>query len=271
MANNRNSGWISALAIGGALAALFWLERRYPLRPAKPQPDRQRVTQNVAIAATTAMVLRLCERPLVEPLAHWVDRRQMGLLPRLKLSRPVEKMLGVLLLDYTLYWWHRLLHHLPFLWRSHVVHHSDLVLDSTTALRFHGMEFLASVPWRLAQVALLGIRPSTLALWQKLTTIEVLFHHSNLRLPPEVENRLRHIVVTPRMHGIHHSVKPQELNTNFSSGLTVWDVLHGTLKTDVPQEAIEIGVCEQHDPKELVLPHLLALPFREKRTAQARQ
>jgi sterol desaturase/sphingolipid hydroxylase (fatty acid hydroxylase superfamily) len=265
LAGNKNSDWLGALAVGGTLAALFWLERRFPLRSAKPQSDREceRVAQNIAIAATTAVVVRVCERPLVEPLAQWVDRRHMGLLPRLNLPPTAEKVLGALLLDYTLYWWHRLLHRLPFLWRSHVVHHSDLVLDTTTALRFHGMELLASVPWRAAQVALLGIRPSTLSLWQKLTAIEVLFQHSDLRLPLEVENRLNYFVVTPRMHGIHHSVKPQEMNANFSSGLTVWDVVHGTLKTDVPQQAIEIGPCEHHDPEELVLPHLLAMPFEK--------
>lgn len=267
----RSSGWLGALAIGGTLAALFLLERRYPLRLAKPQPDRLRVPQNLAIASTTALVVRVCERPVVEPLAKWVERRRIGLLPRLHLPLPVEKALGVLLMDYTLYWWHQLLHRIPFLWRSHVVHHSDLALDTTTALRFHGWEFLASVPWRAAQVTLLGIRPSTLALWQKLTAIEVLFHHSNLRLPPKVDRILSRIVVTPRMHGIHHSVKHEEMNSNFSSGLTVWDALHGTLKTNVPQREIEIGVCEHHDPKELLLPRLLALPFREERAAQSGQ
>lgn len=257
----KSSGLTSALLIGGAMAALFWLERRRPLRESRPEPDRERLPRNFMIAASAALVVRICERPLVEPLSRCIDRSEAGLLPHLKLSPLPEKVLGVILLDYSLYWWHVLLHRLPFLWRCHVVHHSDLVLDTSTALRFHWLEFLASIPWRLGQVALLDIRPATLELWQKLTFVEVLFHHSNLRLPVEWERRLGILVVTPRLHGIHHSVKPEETDTNYSSGLTLWDVLHGTLKNDVPQETIEIGVCEYHRPHQLSVSKLLSLPF----------
>lgn len=190
-----------------------------------------------------------------------------GFLPRLRLPVRIETLLGVLLLDYTLYWWHVLLHRVPFLWRSHVVHHTDLVLDTSTALRFHRLEFLVSVPWRLGQVFVLGIRPRTLSLWQRLTFVEVLFHHSNLRLPIQFERQLSSVLVTPRVHGIHHSVISAERNTNFSSGLTVWDVLHRSLKTDVPQQEIESGVCTHHAPQELSLPHLLTIPFESQRSA----
>lgn len=265
MANKESSEWTGALLMAGTLAGLLWLERRYPLRHAKPEPDRERVPRNFALAAATAIVVRLCERPLVEPAAKRVDRMQAGLLPRLKLNPVLEKALGVVVLDYTLYWWHILLHRVPFLWRSHLVHHSDLVLDTSTALRFHWLEFLASIPWRLAQVLLLGIRPPTLKLWQQLTFIEVLFHHSNLRLPTAWEKRLSRFVVTPRLHGIHHSMNPQETHTNFSSGLTIWDALHRTLKTNVPQQDIEIGVDTPHAPNELRLSHLFRLPFEKSR------
>jgi sterol desaturase/sphingolipid hydroxylase (fatty acid hydroxylase superfamily) len=265
MGGARSSGWGGALAIGGTLAALLWLERRFPLRTAKPEPDSRRVPRNIVVAAATAAVVRTCERPLVEPLANWVDQRDIGLLPFLKLQPMTEKILGIVLLDYSLYWWHILLHRVPVLWRSHLVHHTDLVLDTSTALRFHWLEFLASIPWRLAQVAILGIRPRTLALWQRLTLIEVLFHHSNVRLPVEVERQLSRFIVTPRLHGIHHSVVHEERNTNFSSGLSVWDVLHRTLKTNVPQDDIDIGVHTYHAPRELGLPRLMALPFQRQR------
>jgi sterol desaturase/sphingolipid hydroxylase (fatty acid hydroxylase superfamily) len=261
-AREKPSALLGGLAIAGTFAALFWLERRYPLRRDKPEPDWKRVPRNLTIATTTAAVINLCERPLTAPLAEWVDHRQAGLLPRLGLRPMTEKVIGLLLLDYSLYWWHVLLHRLPFLWRSHVVHHVDLVLDSTTAVRFHGLEFLASIPWRIAQIALFGIRPPTLQLWQKLTLIEVLFHHANLRLPIELERRLHRMIVTPRMHGIHHSVVPEETNSNFSSGLTIWDVLHRTLRTDVSPRRIEIGVPAYHDPQHVELTDMLALPFQ---------
>jgi sterol desaturase/sphingolipid hydroxylase (fatty acid hydroxylase superfamily) len=168
-------------------------------------------------------------------------------------------------MDYTLYVWHVLTHRVPFLWRFHVVHHADLDLSATTALRFHFAEMLLSVPWRAAQVLLLGIGPRTLSCWQKATLAEIVFHHSNLRLPVRVERHLVRLIVTPRMHGIHHSTVREETDSNWSSGLTVWDWLHGTLLLDVPQQDIDIGVPAWRDPKELTLPTLAAMPFREQR------
>jgi sterol desaturase/sphingolipid hydroxylase (fatty acid hydroxylase superfamily) len=257
----QRSTEMSNLAIGIAVAALFWLERRYPLRQKERESDWKRVPRNLALTATTGAVVKLCERPIVTPLSKWIDRKEAGLLPLLKLHPLTEKILGLILMDYTLYWWHLLSHRMPFLWQNHQVHHIDFEMDTTTALRFHGWEFFMSIPWRIAQVFLFGIRPKTLALWQGLTTAEVLFHHANLRLPISFENKLSRFIVTPRMHGIHHSVVQEERNSNYSSGLTVWDILHGTLKTDVPQEQIEIGVLDYRKPEDAKLKTLLALPF----------
>src|SRR5207249_30385 len=80
-----------------------------------------------------------------------------------------------------------------------------------------------------------------------------------------VERWLNKIVVTPRMHGIHHSVVPEEQNANWSSGLTVWDWLHGTLRLNVPQDAITVGVPGYQDPKDVTLPKVLAMPFTQQR------
>jgi sterol desaturase/sphingolipid hydroxylase (fatty acid hydroxylase superfamily) len=92
-----------------------------------------------------------------------------------------------------------------------------------------------------------------------------MFHHSNLRLPPEVERRLNAVVVTPRMHGIHHSAVKEETDSNWSSGLTLWDRLHGTLRLDVPQDEITIGVPAYRDPEEVGLAEILKMPFGEER------
>lgn len=265
MSHVKLPNWAGPVMVGATFVGLFWLERRHSLRSVKPEPDWRRVPRNMVLAALVAAEVRVCERPLVEPVSRWVARRRIGLLPRLGLSPGVEKLLSLLLLDYSLYWWHILLHRAPLLWRSHIVHHSDLVLDTTTALRFHTAEFFASIPWRLAQVVVIGVPPQTLALWQRLTVVEVLFHHSNVRLPLIWERWLSRFVMTPRLHGIHHSVVTEQTDSNYSSGLTVWDVLHKTLKKDVSQGEIEIGVPAYHDPQELQLPDLLALPFRRQR------
>lgn len=176
-------------------------------------------------------------------------------------------MLGVVMMKYGLYWWHILLHRIPFLWGTHLAHHSDLFLDTSTALRFHWLEFLLSVPYRLGQVAILGILPDTLNLYQKFTSTEVLFHHSNLRLLVLFERGLSYIGKTPRLHGIHRSVVQEETNSNFSSGPAVWNILHRTLKTDVSQATIEIGVCTAHVAQKLGLRRLLKMPFEKQQAS----
>jgi sterol desaturase/sphingolipid hydroxylase (fatty acid hydroxylase superfamily) len=174
----------------------------------------------------------------------------------------VRDALAVLLLDYTLYWWHVAEHRLPWLYRFHAVHHADLDLDTSTALRFHFGEFVASIPWRAAQIAGIGASPRALRCWQRLTTLEVMFHHSNVRLPLAVERLLGAVLVTPRLHGIHHSVLPDEQDSNWSSGLTLWDRLHGSYRGDVPQAALEIGLAGLRDPAAVSLPRIVAMPFR---------
>ena len=152
-------------------------------------------------------------------------------------------------------------HRSPWLYRFHQVHHADLELDVSTAARFHVGEFLASVPWRAAQVAVIGASPRAVAVWQRLTMISVLFHHSNVRLPLALERRLAAVVVTPRLHGIHHSIVQEEQDSNWSSGLTLWDRLHGTLRANVAQDEIEIGVAAYRKPEDVSLGRSLAMPF----------
>ena len=264
--SRRIPGWLSAGLVLGAFGALLWLERRRPLRPSA-EPKLPHDARNLAVAAASALALRLAEKPVVEPLARLVERRRWGLLPQLGLPRGANTALALLLLDYTLYLWHVLTHRAPWLWRFHVVHHVDLDLTASTALRFHFAEMLLSVPWRAAQVAAIGTSPRALSIWQTGLLLSILFHHSNVRLPPEFERWLARVIVSPRMHGIHHSTRAEETGSNWSSALTLWDWLHGTLKLDVPQEQIAIGVPAYQNPDEVKLDRLLGMPFGRQRPA----
>lgn len=252
--------WLSGALVLGAFGALVWLERRRPLRVERESKLR-RSARNLAVAAAGAAALQLTEAPLTERLTALVERRRVGLLKVVRLPAWLEVAAAVVLLDYTLYLWHVLAHRVPNLWRFHVVHHIDLDLDATTALRFHFAELILSVPWRATQILVLGVSPLAFSVWQTLLMLSVLFHHSNVRLPVELERRLNLLLVTPRMHGIHHSTVQAETDSNWSSGLTLWDRLHGTLRLDVPQDAIDIGVPAYREPRELALTSILKLPF----------
>jgi sterol desaturase/sphingolipid hydroxylase (fatty acid hydroxylase superfamily) len=190
-----------------------------------------------------------------------IERRRWGLVKWLRLPLWLEVCAAVVLMDYTLYLWHVLTHRVPALWRFHAVHHIDLDLDASTAVRFHFGELTLSTPWRVAQVVAIGTSPLALSIWQTGLLASILFHHSNLELPLEVERRLSRVIVTPRMHGIHHSVVRGETESNWSSGLSVWDWLHRTLRLNVPQPEITIGVPGFQSIDDVGLTKMLTLPF----------
>lgn len=256
--------WISAPLICATFGILLWWENHRPLRRTV-EPKLPRNLRNLATGALSALTLRIAEVPLIFPLSMLVTSRKWGLLPQANLPLWLETTLAFILLDYTLYIWHVLTHRVPWLWRFHLVHHVDLDLDASTALRFHAGEMLISVAWRAGQVTLIGVSPLALSVWQVGLLLNILFHHSNVRLPLEVERWLNHLLVTPRMHGIHHSTVRAETDSNWSSGLTIWDWLHGTLRLNVPQDALTIGVPAYRKSQEISLAKIMTLPFVSQR------
>ena len=242
--------------------ALFCCEVLRPLRARRREPRSRHTARNLVVAGAAATTVQLLEQPIVRPLAELAEQRRWGLLGVRGLPRWARTFLTLAALDYTLYVWHVLVHRVPFLWRFHRVHHVDIDLDASTAVRFHFGELAASVPWRILQIRLIGVDVRTLTLWQKLTLISVLFHHSDVRLPYRVERLLTAFIVTPRMHSIHHATVPAIGESNWSSGLTLWDRLHGTLRLDVPQAQIDIGVEGYEAPDDIQLPDILIQPFQ---------
>jgi sterol desaturase/sphingolipid hydroxylase (fatty acid hydroxylase superfamily) len=215
----------------------------------------------LVVAGLAAGTVNLLEAPAVLPVARWVERRQVGLVHVLPAPGWLQTVSAVLLLDYTLYLWHILAHRLPLLWRFHLAHHVDLDLDATTGLRFHAGELTLSIPWRIAQICAIGVTPVALRAWQALTLASIMFHHSNSRLPGHLERALSWIFVTPHMHAIHHSVVERQRNSNFSSGLAVWDRLHRTFRADAEPNQVTIGVAGHLNPDGVRLGRVLTLPF----------
>ena len=257
-------GWLNATLVCGTFATLLWLEHRRPLRR---QAERKmtRNIRNLAMVGLSATTIWLIERPVASALAQFVEREQWGLVQSLRLPAWLKVVLSVLLLDYTLYLWHVVTHKVPVLWRFHRVHHADLDLDASTALRFHCLEMMLSVPWRAAQVLAIGVAPLTLSMWQTATLLAILFHHSNVEIPLSIERWLCRFIVTPRMHGIHHSMIREETNANWSTIFAFPDSLHRTRKLNVPQQAVTIGVPAYRDPQEVTFAKIMAMPFGKQR------
>ena len=205
--------------------------------------------------------MNLAETPLLRHVGRRVEANELGIAPWLTRNPILRVVFAVALLDYGLYIWHVLTHKAPWLWRFHLVHHIDLDLDTSSAVRFHFGEMLLSVPWRVAQVRVAGSGPLAVSIWQTLLFLSILFHHSNVRLPLPVERRLRWLIATPRLHGIHHRAEPSCLSSNWSSGLALWDLLHGTYCWREDDQTT-IGVPGLQRRSDVTLKRSLALPFR---------
>jgi sterol desaturase/sphingolipid hydroxylase (fatty acid hydroxylase superfamily) len=252
--------WLNGILILGTALTLLYFEKRRPLRKARQEKIRRNV-RNTSMSGMTAVTVGTTEKPLAMGLMKLAERWDFGLLRLVRLPVWLELLFSVLLLDYTLFVWHYLTHKVPVLWRLHQAHHVDLDLDASTALRFHPVEMLFSAPWRGAQVFFLGISPLGLSVWQTMTLLAILFHHSNVRLPFPLERRLCRVVVTPRMHGIHHSIVREETDSNWSTIFSWPDYVHGTLQLNVPQDEVTIGVPGFQDPEELTIAGILELPW----------
>jgi sterol desaturase/sphingolipid hydroxylase (fatty acid hydroxylase superfamily) len=251
---------IRGLTLAAFAVGLLWLEHRRSLRRVGDSKLKRDV-RNLAVAGLAAVVVKLIEVPVALAIARANAEKHSGLLQNIATPDWSKTAAAILLLDYTLYIWHRLTHRVPLLWRFHRVHHIDREMDASTALRFHFGEITISVAFRAIQIRLIGASPEMYMSWQTILILCILFHHSNVRLPLSWERRLAMVLVTPRLHAIHHSVAVEEVNSNWSSGLTIWDWLHGTLRTRVAQDSIVIGVPGFRGDRDQELGNLLVHPF----------
>lgn len=249
---------IMALAAVSVVAAIVIGERKRPLR-ARVRETGPRTIRNIAMGISCAAVIAVAEEPLTQRIARTNLSRGRGFASYL--PRPLRIIGGVAAMDYGFYLWHVATHKVPFLWRFHRVHHLDPDMDASTAVRFHAADMLISLPWRLVQVRLSGVSPKSLALWRQFFNFSILFHHSNLRLPDQWDERLSAVLTTPKMHGIHHSNVREERDSNWTSGFSFWDRLHGTFRQGIPQEGLVIGVDDPAAEQDEGLGSSLIAPF----------
>ena len=219
---------------------------------------------NLGLVALNTVLVRLLLPTAAVGLAVIAEARGWGLLNLIALPAWLALPLAVLLLDLAIYLQHRVFHAVPVLWRLHRMHHADLEFDVTTGLRFHPVEIALSMGIKFLVIAALG--PSALAvlIFEVLLNATSLFNHGNVALPGGIDRILRRIVVTPDMHRVHHSIHPEETNSNFGFNLPLWDRLLGTYR---PQrrdghDGMTIGIAQFRTPHDLRLDRMLIQPVR---------
>jgi sterol desaturase/sphingolipid hydroxylase (fatty acid hydroxylase superfamily) len=229
----------------------------------------QRWPHNLGLVALNVLIVRLLVPGAAIEVAVAGDSQGWGLFNAVALPAWSEILLAVVLLDLAIYLQHVLFHAVPMLWRLHRVHHADPDYDVTTGLRFHPVETLLSLGIKGAVIAALGAPVIAVLAFEVTLNAAAMFNHANGRLPVAVDRFMRWLVVTPDMHRVHHSVVPQEMNSNFGFNLPWWDRLFRTYRAQ-PQAghtAMGIGVEGLQAPEELKLARLLTQPLRDVRSA----
>jgi sterol desaturase/sphingolipid hydroxylase (fatty acid hydroxylase superfamily) len=253
-----------AVVLTVLVALLFAFERLVALRR-RSRPVLWRLLINVCISALAFAVAMLLVRPAALAVVQWASDTPFGVIHVLPMSGAAQFVLSFLLMDLTFYWWHVANHRLPFLWRFHNVHHIDPDLDVSTAFRFHFGEVAISAGFRVVQVSAIGLSAPIFGIYELVFQANTLFHHSNVRLPIRIERLLNLVLVTPRMHGIHHSQVREETNSNYSVVFSWWDRRHRTAGLNIPQSGIVIGIPGYSDPADNRLWNGLLMPFRPQR------
>ena len=223
-----------------------------------------RWTANLGIVALNTVILRLIFPATAVGLAVLAAERGWGLLNALSVPFEVAVLCSVILLDFAIYLQHVLFHAVPVLWRLHRMHHADQDFDVTTGARFHPIEIVLSMVLKLAVVVALGPPVLGVLIFEVLLNGTAMFNHANARLPLGADRVLRLLVVTPDMHRVHHSVTPEEANSNFGFNLPWWDRLLGTYRAQPAQghEAMTIGIDQFREAADQQLHNMLVQPFR---------
>jgi sterol desaturase/sphingolipid hydroxylase (fatty acid hydroxylase superfamily) len=205
-------------------AVMLAIEGFAPFVPAE-QPRGRRVVFHLGLSALNAVLLYVLMAPALYFALLFSEQHHLGVMGWLGLTGVAEVVATLVAFDLWAYCMHIAYHRVRWLWRFHRVHHSDMEIDVTTASRFHAGELVISAISKCLVILLWGPSPMGLVLFETLVTASAQFHHSNIGLPPALQDRLELVIVTPRMHRCHHALHRDCFNTNFSAILSVWDRL----------------------------------------------
>ena len=173
--------------------------------------------------------------------------------------------LSVLLLDMLIYWQHRLFHTVPMLWRFHKMHHADSHVDTTTGLRFHPVEIAMSLGIKAAAVVILGVPAIAIVIFEVALNGFALFNHANIRLPQKWDDRIGLVLITQRLHRIHHSQAKSESNSNYGFSVSWWDRLFNSFTPRAKQSDETLSIGQQDVPavkENASIRALLLQPFK---------
>lgn len=245
----------------GGLALFSGLEFIVPYRK-RVLKRAQRWPGNLLLIFVSNTLVKLIVPGGLMIFSEYALENKIGLFNLVEMPLWLTLFLSILILDLAIYFQHVISHKVPLFWRFHRVHHGDLDLDATSALRFHPMEIIASIFYKAIWVLLLGISSQGIFIFELILNFMAMFNHSNIKLPKKVEPWLRLLIVTPQMHIVHHSVFRYESDMNYGFSLSIWDRLFRTYKKQFDSAGV-IGQEGFEDPKSQRISNLLISPWRQ--------
>jgi len=224
---------------------------------------------NIFFTITTLLV-NFCLAFILLKTSNWTSKAHFGLLEWLPtMNIYLYTFLGLLLLDLMgAYLIHLIEHKIAFLWRFHLIHHTDTWIDTTSANRHHPGESVLRFLFTTLGVLLIGTPMWMVFLYQTLSIIATQFSHANISLPKKLDNLMSYIIVTPDMHKVHHHYVLPYTDSNYGNIFSVWDRFFGTFLY-LDREKIVYGIDTHSLPNEHNdLGNLLKIPFQKKRSSK---
>ena len=213
----------------GAFVILAALERLAPRRPRHHVAQRWITNFMFVIIDTLTLRALAIFLPFAAVFAALDAAEQgIGLFNIVQLPAVISYIITILIFDWAIWFQHLISHKVPFLWRIHRVHHADIELDVSSAIRFHPIEIALSMLFKIGLVYVIGPPVWAVILFEVLLNASAMFNHANIKLPLWLDKWLRLVIVTPDMHRVHHSIERAEHDRNYGFALSIWDRAFGT-------------------------------------------
>ncbi len=255
-----------AMILAGGIAFFWLIETAVPFLKFKYN-KWQHAGINIFFTVTT-IIVNFCLALILLKTANWTTENHFGILNWLSGFNPwIYTIVGLLLLDligaYTV---HFVEHKVKFLWRFHLVHHTDTFIDTTSANRHHPGESVLRFIFTTLGALMVGCPMWMVFLYQTMSVIATQFNHANIILPKKLDNFISYLIVSPDMHKVHHHYVLPYTDSNYGNIFSVWDRLFGTFKT-LDRDKLIYGVDTHMNPEENnKLVNLLSIPFQKYRS-----
>ncbi len=252
----------TAILLGGIV--FFWLlEGIFPLFSFTYKKERHAFL-NLLFTTTTA-VIGFGFAFLLLKSTEIVNQFNIGIIHVFDLPLILEVFICLLILDLVgAYLVHLIEHKVPWMWKFHLVHHSDTHVDVTTGLRHHPGETVFRIFFTILGIYVSGASIGVVMLYQSLSVLFAHITHANINLPKKIENYISFVFVTPNMHKVHHHFQLPLTDTNYGNIFSLWDRVFGTFSYVKDSKSIVYGIDTYIDDKKShSFLDLLAIPFKK--------